>query len=626
MKRVLTQIMRILTREQKRGILLLMAGGLVLALLDTISVALMAPFMTLLTDLGGYEESIFGKLMANTFGVTSKEQAILILTIGFIVLYVVRGVLKIAYQFWQARAIANYRADLATRLFSNVMHKPYSYHLAHNSAETQRLVSVDVSRCFVMINNLISSVSYLLTVAGIVVVLVSMDVKLTMILFAVILLFMLWVRKGLKKHIDRYSGRSHRANTAIYSRVSQAIGGLKSILVKRKQDFYVERYAEQARVAAECESSYQAIDMVPKVLVDTGCMLLVFGTVLVELLLGKDLNATLPLFAAFAVAAMRMIPIVSNLTSVINNVSYFKPSMDALYEVVVREETTTSSVDSGEWIVDSGAKAAHSRVDSSAKVSPSRVDSEQWTVNSKETGNEDSETGKKTLTEGITLSHIGFKYEGATEALYEDLNLKIPARKSVAFVGVTGSGKTTLADIILGLHKPLRGKVLADGVDIAEHPEWWASLLGYIPQFVYLCDDTIRANVAFGEERENVDDEWVWKCLERAQMREFVESLPEGLDTVTGENGVRLSGGQRQRIGIARALYTNPQFLVMDEATSSLDGETEQAIVSAINDLSGDITILIIAHRLSTIENCDMVYRIEDGKATLERGVAIHNS
>ena len=605
MKRVLTQIMRILTREQKRGILLLMAGGLVLALLDTISVALMAPFMTLLTDLAGYEESIFGKLMANTFGVTSKEQAILILTIGFIVLYIVRGVLKIGYQFWQARAFANYRADLATRLFSNVMHKPYSYHLAHNSAETQRLVSVDVSRCFVMINNLISSVSYLLTVAGIVVVLVSMDVKLTMILFAVILLFMLWVRKGLKKHIDRYSGRSHRANTAIYSRVSQAIGGLKSILVKRKQDFYVERYAEQARVAAECESSYQAIDMVPKVLVDTGCMLLVFGTVLVELLLAKDLNATLPLFAAFAVAAMRMIPIVSNLTSVINNVSYFKPSMDALYEVVVREETTTSSVDSEQWIVESGAKAAHSR-----------VDSEQWIAESKE-------TEKKTLSEGITLSHIGFKYEGATEALYEDLNLKIPARKSVAFVGVTGSGKTTLADIILGLHKPLSGKVLADGVDIAEHPEWWASLLGYIPQFVYLCDDTIRANVAFGEERENVDDEWVWKCLERAQMREFVESLPEGLDTITGENGVRLSGGQRQRIGIARALYTNPQFLVMDEATSSLDGETEQAIVSAINDLSGDITILIIAHRLSTIENCDLVYRIEDGKATLERGVSV---
>ena len=223
------------------------------------------------------------------------------------------------------------------------------------------------------------------------------------------------------------------------------------------------------------------------------------------------------------------------------------------------------------------------------------------------------------LRDGIELSHIAFRYNDAAEVLYEDLNLTIPARKSVAFVGTTGSGKTTLADIILGLHKPTGGRVLADGKDIAENPEWWSSLLGYIPQFVYLCDDTIRANVAFGEEKESIDDAWVWQCLERAQMKEFVESLPEGLDTVTGENGVRLSGGQRQRIGIARALYSRPQFLVMDEATSSLDGETEQAIVEAINKLSGDITILIIAHRLSTIENCEIVYRIENGKATRER-------
>ena len=226
----------------------------------------------------------------------------------------------------------------------------------------------------------------------------------------------------------------------------------------------------------------------------------------------------------------------------------------------------------------------------------------------------------KALNEGIELSHIAFRYEDAQETLYDDLSLTIPARKSVAFVGTTGSGKTTLADIILGLHRPTAGKVLADGTDIAEQPEWWSSLLGYIPQFVYLCDDTIRANVAFGEERENIDDEWVWNCLEKAQLKEFVEGLPEGLDTVTGENGVRLSGGQRQRIGIARALYNRPQFLVMDEATSSLDGETEAAIVQAINRLSGDITILIIAHRLSTIENCDIVYRIEKGKATRERG------
>ena len=586
MKRVLEQIWKILTKEQRRGILLLLAASLFLALLDTVTVALMAPFMTLMTNLSGYEESMFGKFMIRTFGVTSTEQAILALTIGFIILYVVRGVCKILYQFWQARKVANYRADLATRLFSNIMHKPYAWHLTHNSAETQRLVNNDVFRVFMILNSLVSSASYLLTVIGIVIVLLSMNVVLTGILFALIAVFMLWVRIGLKKKIDRYSGLSHKANTDTFAWVAQSLGGLKNILVKRKQGFYVQRYSGLADVSADCEATYQATDMMPKALVDTGCMLLVFGTVLVELLLGKDINNTLPMFAAFAIAAMRMIPIVSNLTSVINSMNYFRPSVNCIYEIVC----------SGELEQAEEAAEAHAAAKKSAPAEPG------------------------VLKEGIELSHIAFRYAEAQDSLYEDLNLTIPARKSVAFVGTTGSGKTTLADIILGLHKPTAGKVLADGTDISEQPEWWSSLLGYIPQFVYLCDDTIRANVAFGEEKENVSDEWVWQCLERAQMKEFVENLPEGLDTVTGENGVRLSGGQRQRIGIARALYTRPQFLVMDEATSSLDGETEQAIVQAINRLSGDITILIIAHRLSTIENCDIVYRIENGKATKERG------
>ena len=600
MKRVLTQIWKILTKDQRRGVLLLMVGALFLALLDTITVALMAPFMTLMTNIGGFADSMFGKAMDKYFGITSPEQAIRALTIGFIVLYVVRGVCKIAYNFWQERKVSDYRAALATRLFSNVMHKPYAWHLTHNSAETQRLVNNDVFRVFMILNSLISSASYLLTSVGIVIVLLSMNVALTGILFALIAVFMLWVRLGLKKKIDKYSVLSHKANTDTFAWVAQSLGGLKNILVKRKQGFYVQRYAGLADISADCEASYQAIDMTPKVLVDTGCMLLVFGTVLVELLLGKDITATLPMFAAFAIAAMRMIPIVSNLTSVINSMNYFRPSVQCIYEIVC----------SGELEETPEAITAQAEVSASNRAPMGSGLTDDGPMGTVPTGS---------LRDGIELSHIAFRYNDAAEVLYEDLNLTIPARKSVAFVGTTGSGKTTLADIILGLHKPTGGRVLADGKDIAENPEWWSSLLGYIPQFVYLCDDTIRANVAFGEEKESIDDAWVWQCLERAQMKEFVESLPEGLDTVTGENGVRLSGGQRQRIGIARALYSRPQFLVMDEATSSLDGETEQAIVEAINKLSGDITILIIAHRLSTIENCEIVYRIENGKATRER-------
>ena len=592
MKQILFQIWHILTRDQRRGIFLLMFAALFLALLDTITVALMAPFMTLMTNIAGYPDSMFGKAMAKYFGITEPTQAILVLTIGFIILYIVRGVCKILYQYWQERKVAGYRAELATRLFSNVMHKPYAWHLTHNTAETQRLVNNDVFRVFMILSSLISSASYILTVIGIVTVLLSMNVLLTGVLFGLMAAFLLWVRIGLKKKIDKYSVLSHKANTDTFAWVAQSLGGLKNILVKRKQGYYVDRYAGLAEISADCESSYRAIDMMPKVLVDTGIMLIVFGTVLVELLLGKDLNDTLPMFAAFAIAAMRMIPIVSNLTSVINSMNYFRPSVKCIYEIVCSGELDGSHVP--------GSADPKSPAEASGSLGSGPTD-------------------PPALREGIELKHIAFRYNDAQDTLYEDLNLTIPAQKSVAFVGTTGSGKTTLADIILGLHKPTKGQVLADGKDIAENPEWWSSLLGYIPQFVYLCDDTIRANVAFGEDRKTVDDAWVWQCLERAQMKEFVESLPQGLDTITGENGVRLSGGQRQRIGIARALYNRPEFLVMDEATSSLDGDTEHAIVEAINKLSGDITILIIAHRLSTIENCDIVYRIENGVATRER-------
>ena len=609
MKQVLLQIWQILTKPQRRGIFMLMFAALFLALLDTITVALMAPFMTLMTNISGYPDSMFGKAMAKYFGVTDPKQAILVLTIGFIVLYIVRGVCKVLYQYWQERKVASYRAELATRLFSNVMHKPYSWHLTHNTAETQRLVNNDVFRVFMILSSLISSASYILTVIGIVTVLLSMNVLLTGVLFGLMAAFLLWVRIGLKKKIDKYSVLSHQANTDTFAWVAQSIGGLKNILVKRKQGFYVDRYEDLAEISADCESSYRAIDMMPKILVDTGIMLLVFGTVLVEILLGRDITDTLPMFAAFAIAAMRMIPIVSNLTSVINSMNYFRPSVQCIYEIVCSGELDESTRGAGASGACAGSLGSGSG-DPNGSPGPG---------NPTKAPLEPSPADPPVLREGIELKHISFKYDEAQESLYEDLNLTIPAQKSVAFVGTTGSGKTTLADIILGLHKPTRGQVLADGKDIAENPEWWSSLLGYIPQFVYLCDDTIRANVAFGEEKETVDDEWVWQCLERAQMKEFVESLPEGLDTVTGENGVRLSGGQRQRIGIARALYTKPQFLVMDEATSSLDGETEHAIVEAINKLSGDITILIIAHRLSTIENCDMVYRIENGTATRER-------
>ena len=234
-------------------------------------------------------------------------------------------------------------------------------------------------------------------------------------------------------------------------------------------------------------------------------------------------------------------------------------------------------------------------------------------------GEQNHRVEKLTLNNKCELRNITFAYPNAEQSVLVHADLVIPVGKSVGIVGTSGSGKTTAVDILLGLLHQQEGQVLSDGKDIRDNYEKWLSMIGYIPQMIYMLDDTIRANVAFGISRKETNDEQVWKALDEAQLKEFVQSLPDGLDTEIGERGVRLSGGQRQRIGIARALYTDPQLLIFDEATSALDNETEAAIMESINALHGKKTMVIIAHRLTTIEGCDLVYRVENEKIMLEK-------
>ena len=225
------------------------------------------------------------------------------------------------------------------------------------------------------------------------------------------------------------------------------------------------------------------------------------------------------------------------------------------------------------------------------------------------------------LEKEIRVENMTFTYPDVEEPVLKNVNVTIPKNKSVAFIGPSGAGKTTMVDLILGVLKPQEGKITADGMDISESYRGWHDKIGYIPQTIYMLDDTIRNNIAFGK-KDNIRDEDIREALRKAQLDSFVESLDEGLDTVIGEAGVRLSGGQRQRIGIARALYRRPEVLVLDEATSALDTETEAAVMEAIDSLQGKMTMLIIAHRLSTIRNCDMVYQVENGGVTAKQEVA----
>ncbi len=585
---VLDKLRSILTASQKRGVIFLFLGLVFCAVIDTVAVGLMMPFMYAVIDPSSVAQNSWWQLAYRLFGAASNTDLLVKLALLLAAIYMLRGVFKFFVQWIQARLLAKYRVVFSMQLFSYVMCKPYSYHLHNSTSDTLRLLTADVNNTFSLVGIYLTLSSSVCVSFGILSLLFSIDPLLT--ISAIVLLggFLLLSNYAVKRLIASNAQKNFRANSQMIKWIQQAMGGLKDILVKRRAQFFVKNYADNADDAARANGNYVALDAAPKFVTETACMIAIFVYMAVLIGKGEAFSSTLPLFATFAVAAVRLIPVLGQIVGAVNASVFYRPSLDVIYDM----------------------------------ITSSRIDVQELMQRQVDGGTEERKTKTATppLTYGVEVRDLTFRFEDAEQPLFSQLSIRIPAGKSVAFVGVTGSGKTTLADIILGLQKPASGQVLADGRDISENGDWWSDMIGYIPQFIYLCDDTIRANVAFGCKGEDIDDARVWQCLEDAQMKEFVESMPDTIHAMTGENGIRLSGGQRQRIGIARALYTNPQFLVMDEATSALDNDTEQAIIESINRLAGQKTLLIIAHRLTTIRDCDLIYRVENGTATLEKG------
>ena len=293
----------------------------------------------------------------------------------------------------------------------------------------------------------------------------------------------------------------------------------------------------------------------------------------VKLFNGQDLNDMIPQLAAFAMAAFKLLPSVGKVVNYLNLIVFLKPSADLIYRDIKDTEDML-----GVMIKDSD----------NSVMEPS----------------------------AIRVENVSYRYPNMTENVLTDVNMTIPDGASVGLLGPSGSGKSTIADIILGILTPTNGRVMYGDMNVHEHPIKWSRKLAYIPQAIFLADESIKSNVAFGIEEEDIEEDKVWQALREAQLDEFVKSLPEGLDTMVGERGVRLSGGQRQRIGIARALYGDPEIMVLDEATSALDSETEAAVMEAIDRFLGKKTLIIIAHRLTTISNCQIIYKVSDGKIT----------
>lgn len=569
----------IFDKEQKIKFALLMILVILTTFMELLGVAAIMPFVNVVMSPDSIEKTWYLKWLYENLHFTNVNSFIALLGIALIVIYIVKNVAVSIMYYLQYYFTFNNQRKLAAKVTNSYLHQPYLFHLRFNSAELIRNVDTDVEQMFQAIIAILQLISEILVciVLGIYLLVQDKSIAIGVVLF--LAAFLLLFAKKFKKYLSKIGDEDRYYKAQIYKWLHQSFGGMKETKVLGREDYFFGKFNENYTDWAERERKYRFMQVAPRPVMETVCITGVMLVIVLKLLNGTSSAYFITTIAVFAVAAFRLLPSINRITNFMSIIMFNLPRIDAVY---------------GEL----------RRLDNIAKIHSYKK--------------EESSDKLFSFNSDIVIDKVSFKYPGKDDYVLEDISFTIMKNQSVAFIGPSGAGKTTLADIILGVLEPDSGKVLVDGRSIADYYSKWQQKIGYIPQNIYLLDDTIRNNILYGIDRAESDEDKLWNALEGAQLKEFVSELKDGLDTVIGENGVCISGGQRQRIGIARALYNDPEVLVLDEATSALDNETEAAVMEAINFLSGKKTLIIIAHRLSTIEKCEVVYEVNEKQVTVK--------
>ncbi|MCI6331035.1 MAG: ABC transporter ATP-binding protein [Lachnospiraceae bacterium] len=584
MRNLLSKVNYIFDKKQKLQSVLLCIGLFVGALLELVGVSFITQLVTLISNPEKIHSNEIMQYCYDFFNMTSDRQFFLFVVIALIFVYLIKNLYLLWINYVQYTFVFNNQLRLSGRLIDCYLKKPYTYHLDNNSAEMVRNVMLDSERFFQMLLSVFLTLSELLVSALLCVFLLIVDPVITISVVAILAVFTglyLILFKGKAKKYGKtnqiYDGKMHQS-------INQALGAVKDIKILHREKYFADSFLAYGKKKMTAVRNNNVLGQFPKYLIETVCI----GTVLLVLVFkiykGEDLNTMIPQLAAFAIAAFKLLPSVSKINNYANLIVFLKPSVDLIYRDIKDTEDMVN----------------YEIADESGNI-----------IEINDDGSQNKDTCY--VADKISINNIVYRYPHTDRDVLNGISFEIPLGKSIGFIGESGSGKSTLADVILGILTPTSGTVMYGNMDVHKHPLKWSKKLAYIPQSIFLCDDTIRNNVAFGIDEDKIDDEKVWKALREAQLEQFVKSQPDGLDSMVGERGVRISGGQRQRIGIARALYDNPEILVLDEATSALDTGTESAVMEAIDKLSGTMTLIIIAHRLTTIKNCDYVYKVENG-------------
>ena len=578
--RMFSQINQILNKKEKRTAIVIAFLSIISALLETLGVTAILPFiLALLQPETLMDYDVLARIFT-FFGISTTGQMIVFVAVGVVVIYSFKNVFLILFGYYKNNYSNKMERDLSVLMFDTFVHRPYSFFLTSNTAIIERGITSDITAVSNSVSAFCSLFNEMLTGIMIGVILFIIDPIMALGIVGLSGAITLCMIQALRKRISYCGEESRRAFINRTKTIIETISGIKEISVTKRQHMFLNKFKVYADKAYRVNTKYLTYSILPSRVTEMIFISGLIGLVLIAYNLDSNISLLIAKLSALAVAAIRLLPSITNISNNMNALVFQRPSLENAFDNLVgagiRTDETRQTVIKEEVLTDDETELDFNR---------------------------------------LTVNNISWKYSDDGKNVLSDLSLFINSGEAIGIIGESGAGKTTLADILLGLFVPQKGTVTIDNKSIFDDDTQWHKIIGYVPQSIFLMDDTIRNNILFGIDGDENETERLMEAIEKAQMKKFVDSLPNGLETQLGERGVKISGGQRQRIAIARALYYNPKVLILDEATSALDNETESAVIEAINALHGEKTLIIIAHRLSTIANCDRIFEIKNGQA-----------
>ena len=566
MLNTLKQLWQILTPLDKRKLLLVLALAMIMALIEAAGVFSIMPFLAVLSNPKIIESSAILRNIYDLLSSNTPQQFIMYLGILSLIVVVVSTCVKILTQFALNSFSSLQRHYFASRLLKIYLQQNYEFFIQRNSSTLIKNILSEVDELiWTMIIPALNLMSYGVVLLAMIGILLVYDPVMAISTTCVLGIFYLSIFRLVRKKLDQIGKSFTEANSERYQSCQEALGGIKDVIINDARQGYIESFEQSSRIFARHIATRETLGQVPLYIIETvgyGCLIIV---AIILVMSGKDVSHILPVLGLYGFAAYRMLPAAQIMYRSFTQIKFSQRTFAVLQPEFSLE---------------------HPKQTITPLISTIQFQKE------------------------IQIENLRFAYPNhLDQPVLQNFNLTIRKNSSIGIVGKSGSGKSTLMDIMLGLLHPQSGRILVDGVELTpDHWSSWRSIVGYVPQHIYLADKTVAENIAFGVTTDNINMQAVKFAAQQAQIDRFItQQLSHGYDTMVGERGVMLSGGQRQRIGIARALYKNPQILFMDEATSALDSETETAVNEAIQNLSGQKTMVIIAHRESAVAKCDRI-------------------